>query len=71
MKKGKIIDVTGSLIPHFLFLMIILLTISCAQEINPYNYAPPSKEYEWSPDNEVETYFPEKSDLSTISKPYS
>jgi len=61
MKKGKIIDITGYLIPHFLSVMIILLAISCAQEISPYNYAPPSKEYEWSPDNEVEKkYFPEK-----------
>jgi len=68
MRKGKIIDINGYLISYFLLIMAILLTISCAQEINPYNYAPPTKEYEWSPDNEVEEYFPEKSDLSTISE---
>ena len=68
MKKGKITDVYGYLYPHFLLLFIILLAISCASEINPYNYAPPSKEYEWSPENEVEKYFPEKSDLANISE---
>lgn len=68
MKKGKLIDATGYLIPHFLSVIIIMFNISCAQEISPYNYAPPSKEYEWSPDNEVEEYFPEKIDLAGISE---
>lgn len=67
MKKNEIIK--GTKIIHIspLCLLIILLTASCAPEINPYSYAPPAKEYEWTPDDETGKYFPEKSDLATIS----
>jgi len=45
-----------------------MLISSCASEINPYSYAPPSKEYEWQPDDETEKYFPEKTDLPVIQE---
>jgi outer membrane protein TolC len=47
---------------------MVSLTLSCVPEIDPYSYAPPSKEYEWAPEDEVEKYFPEKSDLADISE---
>ena len=55
---------------YFKFVLIFLLTLitSCASEINPYSYAPPSKEYEWGPDDATEKYFPKKTDLPAISE---
>ncbi|MGI9554138.1 MAG: TolC family protein, partial [Thermodesulfobacteriota bacterium] len=55
--------------PNFIIVVFLLMLItSCASEINPYSYVPPSKDIEWEPDDEVKKYFPEKSDLPAISE---
>ena len=45
-----------------------MLITSCSPEIDPYSYAPPSKQYEWEPEDETEKYFPEKTDLPSIQE---
>ena len=68
MRESGITKRTTNIFSYCLAVMIILLMVSCASEISPYSYAPPSKEYEWKPDEEKGKYFPEKSDLSVISE---
>jgi len=67
MKNSGILKGHKLFFIHYVTVVVVMLLISCAPEISPYNYAPPSKEYEWSPDDETGKYFPEKSDLANIS----
>ncbi len=68
MKTVTTLKGTGKIVVTGLIFIIILYSVSCVPEIDPYSYAPPSKEYEWNPNEKSEKYFPDKSDLSQISE---
>jgi len=67
MRLRKLSRNSNNCLIYGLVLIMVSLTLSCVPEIDPYSYAPPSKEYEWAPVDEVKKYFPEKSELPNIS----
>ena len=68
MRKGTILKRTGNKVVKGLILILVFFAVSCVPELDPYSFAPPSKEYEWNPEDKPEKYFPEKSDLAELSE---
>ncbi len=53
---------------YLFHLILIMLLSSCASELNPYKFAPPTQETQWSPKDSLSDYFPEESDLPEVSE---